>query len=116
MKDNIFKKEIENKICNINEYSDTQSFSYIICTNSSNFKDIIQFDFDSLSVYFSKKELFLENGLEIQSYKDNPIPNFNGMIMGSNFINLFNYTVFDYDSKQIGFYSNIMKIMINLQF
>ena len=40
------------------------------------------------------------------------IENFTGMIIGPSFLSQFNYTVFDYDNKQIEFYAD--NSMVNI--
>ena len=38
---------------------------------------------------------------------------FSGAILGIGFLNLFNYTLFDYENKQIEFYSDTTAIKVN---
>ena len=112
MKDKVFKEEIDNKTCNISEYKQSLPYNYLYCNNSIHFKDIIEFVLSSNSFHFPINELFIEDVLDIQSYNENPINNFTGVIIGSKFINLFNYSLFDYDNNKIEFYSNTFPITI----
>ena len=63
-------------------------------------------------------KIILKNMFDISNSKflsntyKSKIHNFTGLILGSEFLSLFNYTVFDYDNKAIEFYSDTIPITV----
>ena len=109
----VFKKEIENKICYIEEISERRKgFN---CQNSFKneltYEDTFEFVFGNIQIKYPKKLLFDESS---SIFFTNPYDYYlkYDIILGVDFINSFNYTIFDYDNNQIGFYSD--KIAINI--
>ena len=109
----VFKNEIENKICYIEEISERRKgFN---CQNSFKneltYEDTFEFVFGNIQIKYPKKLLFDESS---SIFFTNPYDYYlkYDIILGVDFINSFNYTIFDYDNNQIGFYSD--KIAINI--
>ena len=76
----------------------------------------ITLKFKGIKVDFETKDLFSkQNYHSLISSNDinQPVHNFTGVILGFNFINKFNYTVFDYETNQIAFYTDIISISQN---
>lgn len=51
----------------------------------------------------------------VNRLKEFPIHNLKGIILGIEFLRLFNYTVFDYQNKQVKFYTDKNLFSINEQ-
>ena len=80
------------------------------------FNDSIQINIDNVVVAIALKKMFRQYNMinvweslcvVIKEYNDNDI------ILGDNFLQLFNYTLFDYDNKKITFYSEQDIIKMN---
>lgn len=67
--------------------------------------DGVQFDFPT-GPFFDK----LYDNMLSNRVSGRKVHNFNGIILGPQVISLFNYSVFDYENKQIEFYSDRYKI------
>ena len=82
-------------------------------------RDTIHFVFDSIDLKKSindlldneKHSLFRSNNKK----NNNTLHNFTGVILGIEFIRLFNYTLFDFQNKQIEFYSDFTPIIMHSQ-
>ena len=57
-------------------------------------------------LFDGSSSLFLSNSHRIK------IHNFTGLLLGADFLSLFNYTLFDFDNKQIEFYSDYIPLSI----
>ena len=121
---NIFNNEISKNLCNQNTttyLSDRSKQNYIYCKkNMDVLNEDIVFDFDNTQITFKIKELFdFENGQDTidSSFLSNGSPDkfygFSGVILGMKFLDLFNYTIFDYENKQIEIYSDSFQIIHN---
>ena len=73
----------------------------------------IAFIFDNIKMnlhindlFDGSSSLFLSNSHRIK------IHNFTGLLLGADFLSLFNYTLFDFDNKQIEFYSDYIPLSI----
>lgn len=88
----------------------TESYlKYIKCTKEiMKNNNIVIFEFDNVKMEFKVSEMFEEfMGSYLSLFESNPYPLFKGQtIFGIHFINTFNYTIFDYENKQISFYSD----------
>ena len=121
MTNRILKSYIDNKTCLTDNNGITFSQKYLRCyLQKDDIKDEIYFTFDNnLKLKFSFVDFEIKEKGSVfydiysNSDKPHPIHYFNGVILGMNFINKFNYTVFDYDNKQIEFYSDRYTITIN---
>lgn len=72
-------------------------------------KGDIEFKFEEMKLKLALDVLF--NKSESQFVKENEdFHNFSGIFLGSKFLYLFNYSVFDYENKQIEFYSDTIII------
>ena len=117
--DDVLKEEVKNKLCR--EERDA-SQRYLRCN-----KNIIKGSFDfvfnnEVKIRMSINDFMMSKGKSSETYelysnnKDpHPIHYFNGVILGMNFLNRFNYTVFDYENKQMEFYSDSYVIEKNVQ-
>ena len=117
--DDVLKEEVKNKLCR--EERDA-SQRYLRCN-----KNIIKGSFDfvfnnEVKIRMSINDFMMSKGKSSETYelysnnKDpHPIHYFNGVIFGMNFLNRFNYTVFDYENKQMEFYSDSYVIEKNVQ-
>ena len=65
----------------------------------------IKFDFKSDILFYQLEYNFHSNGKG-----ESKINNFTGIILGPFFLSQFNYTIFDYENKQIEFYSDSITI------
>lgn len=96
------------------ERQTTESYlRYLKCTKEiMKNENIVVFEFDTVKIEVKVKEMFEEfMGSYLSLFESNPYPLFKGQtIFGIHFINIFNYTIFDYESKKISFYSNIRSI------
>lgn len=105
----IFGEKINQQICKVEGGG-----RYIRCDSSKlNEEDTIEFNFGSMKVKFSFKELsdpWFHSWTSI--FQLNPFPAFDGipMLIGFELLQHFRYTVFNYDEKQIEFYSNTVFI------
>lgn len=70
----------------------------------------IEFVFDNIQIEFKIKDLFNFSDSKIVSNSDKPFHKFNGMFLGIEFIRIMNYTIFDYENKQVSFYMDTFKI------
>ena len=57
-------------------------------------------------LFDGSSSVFLSNSHRIK------IHNFTGLLLGADFLSLFNYTLFDFDNKQIEFYSDYIPLSI----
>ena len=88
----------------------TESYlKYLKCTKEiMKNNNTVTFEFDNIKMEFKVYEMFEEfMGSYLSLFESNPYPLFKGQtIFGIHFINTFNYTIFDYENKQISFYSD----------
>ena len=121
LKNRILKSYIDNKTCVTDSNGISFYQKYLRCyLQNDDIKDDIYFTFDnSVKMKFSLSDFVIkEKGsvfYDIYSNSDTPHPihYFNGVILGMHFINKFNYTVFDYDSRHIEFYSDRYEITMH---
>ena len=85
----------------------------VISKEGMNKSKEIAFVFDNIEMKIKLKNMFEKSNSKFLSntYKSK-IHNFTGLILGSEFLSLFNYTVFDYDNKAIEFYSDTIPIIV----
>ena len=102
-KDNILKEEIEEGLCQL---STADTDKYIQCIEES-LNDTYGLVINNIKFEFSTK-IFQKSyyGVVESNYEDHKAHNFTGIILGPHFISQFNYTLFDYEKKQIEFYSD----------
>ena len=103
----IFEKEIEEGFCINREYYE---YSFVQCDNDTRpiFDKKIKFQFKELTITLKIRDLFRISSGEWQSIINaNPYELYdNSVIIGVRFLNLFNYSVFDYENQQVRFYSD----------
>lgn len=108
---NIFYEYINNRTCEIRKTSGTHDRMFLLCQKEYIFDGEIELTFEYVTVKVKIKDLFDgSNGSHFHSNSHQPIHNFNGMILGIEFLRLFNFTVFDYENKQVEFYSDLNPI------
>ena len=103
----ILRQSIKKGLCNLRQKDHER---YIKCSLSvlGNPTSLV---INEITFKFSS-EIFSDNnggyGLVASNYYDLPrkAHNFTGIILGPQFISLFNYTIFDYENKQVEFYSD----------
>ena len=108
--DDVLKEEVKNKFC---KKERDESQRYLRC-NKNILKGSFDFVFNNeIKVKMNTDDFILsedQNSYTYELYSNNeypdPIHYFNWVILGMNFLNRFNYTVFDYDNKQSEFYSD----------
>ena len=110
----IFKNEIERGECFKREYFE---YSFVQCENSSLpiFEKNIKFKFGNMITTVSIKQLFREQSNHWESIINaNPYMLYDdAVIMGVRFMQLFNLSVFDYEKKEMRFYSDTTEIEMN---
>lgn len=102
----VLKEFIERDVCRIKERSYQK---YLECKEEIKdvYEEEIDFVFGKTVIQFKMKELFDYSRHSLFSTNTpKKIHGFDGVILCVEFINKFNYTVFDYDSKQVEFYSD----------
>ena len=111
----VFNKEIKEGVCS--NKTDKYNANYLKCEQAIfEHNKKITLKFKGIKVDFETKDLFSkQNYHSLISSNDinQPVHNFTGVILGFNFINKFNYTVFDYETNQIAFYTDIISISQN---
>lgn len=70
----------------------------------------INFVFDNLQIEFHIRDLFNASYSNFYSNSERPFHKFNGVFLGIEFIRMMNYSIFDYEKKQIEFYSDTFKL------
>ena len=110
----IFKNEIERGECFKREYFE---YSFVQCENSSLpiFEENVKFKFGNMITTVSIKQLFREQSNHWESIINaNPYMLYDdAVIMGVRFMQLFNLSVFDYEKKEMRFYSDTTEIEMN---
>ena len=113
-KELFFQYEIENKIC---ERFVEGSISCRI--NLLNYDRVINFEFGSMTISFTVRELFSEESKDSVlcfSYFNNRNSRIEKdvyFLFGRKIVSQFDYAVFDYEKSQITFYSDTIKITMN---
>ena len=83
----------------------------IQCRNINKNEEKLTFIFDNINIEFKLKDLFDINHLStIVMNNNDSLSSFDGIILGIDFLNKFNFVLFDYSNNQIGFYSNSIPI------
>ena len=123
MKNIILKEEHEKGKCDEVVVSNYYSLRKLKCVLSKErLNERILFEFDNIILNLTIGALFNRDSysLFISNSEPKPFYNFTGGILGYDFLNLFNYTIFDYEHKQISFitdqpylYSNPNSTFIN---
>ena len=112
----VMKQEIESNRCEVKEtqfLGESSLQKYIYCFEGSNvLNQSIEFTFENMKLELTIRDLYKFNKFPLVYSNGEPklFHNFDGVILGANFLNLFHYTVFDYDNKQLEFYSDTTKI------
>ena len=111
----VMKSYIERKLCKEVNLDVGEVIKSIEChdgINATDFGEIysmiingVQFDFPT-GPFFDK----LYDNMLSNRVSGRKVHNFTGIILGPQFISLFNYSVFDYENKQIKFYSDRYKL------
>ena len=109
-----------NKVLDDGEYAEVRnSFltttyqKQVIAKEGMNKSKEISFVFDNIEMKIILKNMFdISNSKFLSNTYKSKIHNFTGLILGSEFLSLFNYTVFDYDNKAIEFYSDTIPITV----
>lgn len=110
----IFKKEIEREECFKRDYFE---YSFVQCENSTLpiFEKDIKFKFGNMITTVKIKQLFrYQSGHWESIINANPYMLYDdAVIMGVRFFQLFNFSVFDYENKEMRFYSDTTEIEMN---
>lgn len=103
------KNEISQNLCFQEEFDSEYHEDGIICSNEAlqNF-GTLELHFNDLVISLNKDHLFDKyNDTFMQSkFITNPYSHYNFTILGFEFLELFNYSIFDYDKNSISFYSD----------
>ena len=108
--DDVLKEEVKKKFC---KKERDESQRYLRCSKNI-LKGSFNFVFNKeIKVKMNTDDFIMsedQNSYTYELYSNNkynhPIHYFNGVLFGMNFLNRFNYTVFDYENKQMEFYSD----------
>lgn len=103
------KNEFVQKLCFQEEVDSDYHEEGLFCSNEAlNNFGTLQFHFNDLVINLNKEHLFDRfNDTFMQSkFITNPYPHYNFTILGFEFLELFNYSIFDYDKNSISFYSD----------
>ena len=109
-----------NNVFNSEQYN-IHHFSYIsiafqqqlVIKNIKCRNNEIAFVFDNVKMNFHINDLFDgPSSLFLSNSHGIKIHNFTGILLGADFLSLFNYTLFDFDNKQIEFYSDFIPLSI----
>lgn len=110
----IFKDKLDNHICRLSISVGEEQC--IVCTDGiENNNNTIDFEFAQMKISFKITQLFKKtfNNDWNSLFISNPYQEYgNKIILGSLFIRQFQYSVFDYDKKQVQFYSNTIPIQM----
>lgn len=106
---NIFKEEIAKNDCR--EKKNSFNIKWIVCSNilPKKFKENVTFEIGNFQMNISIRQLFECSFDECESKvysKHYALDRTNNTYIGIDFINLFNYSVFDYERKQVVFYTD----------
>lgn len=115
MTDTIFKERIEQKTCRVSINNNNEKVVY--CTDDlDNGNSTIELEFGKMTISFKINELFKKTSLkEWKSlFISNPYSEYGeSIILGSLFLRTFQFSVFDYENKQVQLYSNTINIIMN---
>ena len=75
--------------------------------------DSVDIVLDNIVYKFRMNDLFRKEQILIASNGKEKVHNFTGVILGMNFIGMFNLSLFDYEKKQIEFYSDVYPIIFH---
>lgn len=111
---NIFRKELYNHLCNKTDDPDflrnRESFQ---CEGLEIKNDSVDIVIDNTVYKFRMNDFFRKEQLLISSNGKEKVHNFTGVILGMNFIGKFNVSLFDYERKQVEFYSDVFPIIFH---
>ena len=111
-----FIEEIENEICTI--AINVGEESCIICKEYVDRNDsIFIIEIGNMTITFTFEDLFKKSMHQWKSkFISNPYKQYkNHTLLGSSFIQMFDVVLFDYDNSQVRFYSNTIKIEMNIR-
>lgn len=112
MKHNIFNSH---KCDVIRDETSIYPLNSLVCnTDIINEKETIEIKFDTIIIKFKTSDLFNEErqSLFYSNCNIKKIHNFDGKILGIDFINQFNYSIFDYENHQMELYSDYIPIYV----
>ena len=110
---NVFADKINKGECGIDENFYHESF--LKCNEDIyNMKGEIKFELGDVVVKMKIKDLFAPQypTMLVRNNKANEYYGHKGVFIGISFLQLFNYTVFDYENKQIELYSDLYEITV----
>ena len=113
----ILLEYINNKIC---QEKNDYDYNYITCNRTAaHFGNKTAMIIDNIKVEFDTNAIITNRYGIVSSYrnKERKVHNFTGAVLGPQFLSLFNYTVFDYEKRQIEFYSdrtNITSLIVQM--
>ena len=113
LSENIFNKEKE---CVKKYTNDGGTQDVFRCKSNLPFMNqSIDFMFDKVKIKIKIERLFDKRNISTFSTNDakKKLHNFDGVILSSAFIDLFNFTVFDYENKRIELYSDNIPIQVS---
>ena len=116
MMNDIFREFFDNQTC-VEYKLQWMSYEHKSFQCKSNIMDQhIDFVFGDVTFRLTPEDVFNNkynrSNIFSNSKEPHPMHKFNGVIMGIGFINKFNYTVFDYETKQVEFYTD-QKIIVS---
>lgn len=103
----LFKEKISREECEESIFLPPNRKS-LLCNNIQ--KEKIDFVFGNVTFKFTMEDLFRQEQLLISSSGKEIIHDFNGVVLGMQFLSKFNISLFDYDNKQIEFQSDLYQI------
>lgn len=106
----VFKPDLITKKCHIEsteDYGEKYDMAYMSCSGLSH-NEQIKFVFDNVILTLNESDLFdiFKTSRFRGNGKPNLFANFSGVLLGKEFIELFDYIIFDYTNKQVELYSN----------
>ena len=108
----VLKKYYDKDICYIKTDEDEYNQRGIECIEKINISDTYSFIMNGVKIDFKSNILFnqLNYNFHSNGQGELKVNNFTGIILGPFFLSQFNYTLFDYENKQIEFYSDSITI------
>lgn len=103
----IFKKEIENNICYL------RNDAHLYCNTSISLNNLLEMEFGGMKIKFQLNHLFKYNDRNVLISSFERYPESNETLLGFSFFKLFNFLAFDYDNKEVHFYSNNEQLLEN---
>ena len=112
LKTKVLKEYYDRDVCYTKTDEDEYNQRGIECIEKIDIGDTYSFIMNGIKFDFKSDMLFnqLDYNLHSNGKGESKINNFTGIILGPFFLSQFNYTIFDYENKQIEFYSDSITI------